>query len=134
MPNLSFDADQVHSLAVVWNYVEEQGLGNLAVYVDGLIERATTFEAKYIPQNAGKLCIGNRLSLGSHANVVIESAVYVTNALDTSGIAKLHSAPIDPSALIDRSIYRKVYYPIGYHREVGDVIVFNYHNDVLWGI
>ncbi|TYS46765.1 WD40/YVTN/BNR-like repeat-containing protein [Bacillus infantis] len=131
--NLEFENDTVYSMAVTWNY-DGNGDGNISFYIDGLIERSTTFSSIYVPIDADKILIGNQTALNRPAQCVIESVFITFDKLDTSGILKLHRSPINMETIFNSSVYKQRFNVVGYKRELQGTVVLNYHKGILYGI
>jgi hypothetical protein len=134
--NMEFQNNTVYTLAVVWDFKDGEGNGNVAGYINGLIQKASTFPSTFIPKASAKLLVGNLVSGTEPAQCIIESVFFATEKIETSGILKLHRSPLYLEAIYNKEVYKPQYKVIGYKREVQDIVVLNYDEttETMWGM
>lgn len=135
VPDLDFDNDSVHSVAVTWRLDADEGDGVLAIYLDGRLVQGTTYTSANEP-TVDTLWVGNANTVGNRPSLCdVGDVLYVTEQLQTAAIEALHGAALDVGCVDDTTIYQPAWVMNGYSRTSLEVCVKEYDQSTgrWWG-
>lgn len=95
LPNVTMGPDEVHTIAVAWEWYKDHNNGVMAIYFDGRYVRGTSIPGEqYLPANIHRILVGNWVTGQSPANCIIEDVLFTQKFLSHAAILKLHRGPL----------------------------------------